>query len=379
MVKDIKEKWDIWRAKEYELKRIRMPERLKIRKKISLNDDQSKEIDSYYKKYLGETIPKDWHKHYMAFTGNYDKRYFPDILYIPEFERYMNLYSEYNKVYEDKNLVEALTHQANVKCVETVASCRRGLFYVQEDIVNSIDILVAKVSELNCLLFLKPSVDSSSGENCRLIHLVNGVDKVSGESGKIILQKYNGNFLIQKLLKCHDSVRKIYPNSVNTFRVITYRWKNEIYHCPTIMRIGRGNSFVDNAHAGGMFIGISDEGNLKRQAFTEFKDEFFEHPDTHLVFDGYKIEGFPKVLNAAKKMHAVIPEIGVVNWDFTLDETNEPVLIEINIGYGSLWMTQMANGVGAFMDNTDEILLWIKKMRSVNVDERYKYKFGNME
>ena len=185
MLKDIKEKWDIWCAKEYELKRIRMPERLKIRKKTSLNDDQSKEIDSYYKKYLGETIPKDWHKHYMAFNGNYYECYFSYILYLLEFERYMH--SEYNKVYEDKNLVEALTHQANIKCVETVASCRRGLFYVQEDIVNSIDILVTKVSELNCLLFLKPSVDLSSGENCRLIHLANGVGAFMDNMDEILL------------------------------------------------------------------------------------------------------------------------------------------------------------------------------------------------
>ena len=61
------------------------------------------------------------------------------------------------------------------------------MFYVQEDIVNSIDILVTKVSELNCLLFLKPSVDLSSGENCRLIHLANGVGAFMDNMDEILL------------------------------------------------------------------------------------------------------------------------------------------------------------------------------------------------
>ena len=39
-----------------------------------------------------------------------------------------------------------------------------------------------------------------------------------------------------------------------------------------------------------------------------------------------------------------LPEIGVVNWDFTVDHNNNPVLIEANIGGGSIWLTQMANG-----------------------------------
>lgn len=30
---------------------------------------------------------------------------------------------------------------------------------------------------------------------------------------------------------------------------------------------------VDNAHVGGIFIGISDDGILQEKGFTEFKDE----------------------------------------------------------------------------------------------------------
>ena len=150
---------------------------------------------------------------------------------------------------------------------------------------------------------------------------------------------------------------------MNTFRVITYIWNGKVNWVPTIMRIGQGGSVVDNAHAGGMFIGISDDGVLKKTAFTEFRDTFDKHPDTGVIFEDYCISGFKKVLAAAQTMHARIPQVGVINWDFTLDENESPVLIEINSDLGgSIWMTQMANGVGPFGENLEDILCWIRKM-----------------
>ena len=125
-----------------------------------------------------------------------------------------------------------------------------------------------------------------------------------------------------------------------------------------------------------MFVGVTDDGKLAKFAFTEFCDTYEVHPDTGLVFKDHVIENFGLVLNAAEKMHTVIPEVGIINWDFTIDETGNPVLIEINIGFGSIWMTQMANGVGAFGENTAEILRWIKKMRGIEPAKRKFYAFG---
>jgi len=85
---------------------------------------------------------------------------------------------------------------------------------------------------------------------------------------------------------------------------------------------------------------------------------------------------FPKVLEAAFQMHETLPELGCVNWDFTLDENGTPILIEANISDGSIWLSQMSNGVGAFGQDTPEILEWIHKMEGVKLSDRYKYRFG---
>lgn len=50
------------------------------------------------------------------------------------------------------------------------------------------------------------------------------------------------NFVLQERIKCHESIRKIYAGSVNTFRIMTYRWHDSIVSAPVIMRIGRGGT-----------------------------------------------------------------------------------------------------------------------------------------
>ena len=77
-------------------------------------------------------------------------------------------------------------------------------------------------------------------------------------------------------------------------------------------------------------------------------------------------------------MHEMVPQIGVVNWDFTVDEKGEPVLIEANISGGSVWLPQMAHGVGAFGEQTKEVLQWLRFMKKLKPSERKAYVGGKM-
>lgn len=144
------------------------------------------------------------------------------------------------------------------------------------------------------------------------------------------------------------------------------------------MRIGKDGNYLDNAHAGGMFIAIDDDGALHEEAFTEFLCRYTEHPNTHIKFKGYKIEKFSEVLKAALKMHINIPQLGIISWDFTIGKDGNPVLIEANVNFGSIWLVEMAHGCGGFGENTEEVLEWMKKMRKVKKSDRKKYRFGKI-
>ena len=356
---DIKDRWRIYRRRRSEIKKFEDPRRIKIYEAVTLTDEQKKQIDDLYETYYGEKIPYTWHKHFTAFTGRFDANYFPELLFIPEFEYFMNSNSEYNKVFSDKNVLPMIASHVGVKMPKTVVSSVNGILEDENHKIINKNVLKQIMSKkASYTYFVKPSVDSCSGQGCFLLHTDNKEDFEE-------LNKLGKNFVVQERLTCSESVSKLHPYSVNTFRIITYIWKNKVEFCPAIMRIGRHKSHLDNAHAGGIFIAVNKDGTLHSTAFSEFKEEYKEHPDTHILFDGYKINNFGKVLEAAEKMHSAIPQVGLVNWDFTIDCEEEPVLIEANISGGSIWLPQIAWGCGAFGENTKEILQWVREQKKL--------------
>ena len=361
-----------------EIKKFKDKRRVEIYSKVSLTERQKEEIDILFKQNYGKRVPYTWHRHFTAFTGNFDKNYFPELLYIPEFEAYMNLNKYYNRVFSDKNLLPNLAVAAGIKVPKTIVCCVKGVYKGSGNNIISKGEALDILNNSGCV-FVKPSVDSCSGKACAIIDINDGVDKISQKPIESIINELGSDFVIQEKIVCHKTISDLYPNSVNTFRIITYIWKDKIKMFPAIMRIGSGGSCVDNAHAGGMFIAVNEDGTLHKTAFTEFKKEYTNHPDTGVCYEGYKIEMFPEVLNSAKKMHELIPQIGVANWDFTIDEDGIPVLVEVNITSGSVWLPQIAHGKGAFGEDTAEVLRWMALMKKTKPSDRYKYAYGKCE
>ena len=67
----------------------------------------------------------------------------------------------------------------------------------------------------------------------------------------------------------------------------------------------------------------------------------------------------------ALALHARIPQLGVVNWDMTVNSGGEIVLIEANTRSGSIDMAQSVFGRGIFGDDTDAILEYLRDMRKL--------------
>ena len=366
----------IFLCKKIEKKKFKDKRRKQIYKSVTLTKEQKKEIQSFYKEHYGKKIPLTWHRHILAMTGVFDKRVIPEYIMVPEIEHYLNLWPDYCEALSDKNLFQRMFN-SYTKMPELVLSCEKGFLKASEEKHVSFEEAVTILSKCDDL-FIKPSVDTSSGIGCAIINVKNGQDIYSNKSITDIFKDYKGDFIVQKIVKCSESIRKLYPDSVNTFRVTTYRWKNKIYHFPVTMRLGVGGSHIDNAHAGGFCVGIKDNGQLLKVAKTEFKKEYLEHPDTKTIFENYQVNNFKKVIDSAYKMHGLIPQVGIVWWDFTIDESEEPVLIEANFFRGSNWLQQICHGTGVFGDNTEEVLEWLKAIRKAKKKDISRFAFGNI-
>lgn len=350
-----------------------------IASQYPLSKEQKEQIDDFFLSTYGEKIGYSWHQNYAAHSGKFDYKFFPELLYIPEFETFQNHNSGVVAAFADKNLLPLAAAAANVKMPRTIVSCANGVMRDGDNRLITPKMAKDLVMKQGCC-FLKPTIDSCSGRGClRIDHpkdlsITHNALKVS-DINRVL---YKNDFVIQECVTCHDSIRKLYAGSVNTFRVISYLWKGQIELMPIIIRIGQGGHYLDNAHQGGMFCAVYDDGTMGHHSMTEFNTQFIEHPDTHVRFETHRIANIDKLIAAAKRMHSVIPQIGVVNWDFTIDAEGEPVLIEANTKGGSIWLPQMAHGVGAFGEHTAEVLQWLRFMKKLSPDQRKQYSGGEM-
>ena len=342
-----------------ERKKIKDPRRQKILRQYDLTKEQKLEIDRLFRKSFGKKVPYDWHRYYASYTGNFDVNFIPELIYIPIIEKKFND-PKFKSAFSDKNLLPFFVDGVeNVRTPRIYLSCVKGI--LRDEGLHIIDKTSAYKILENLTCFGKPTVDSSSGKLCAVFRFENGIDAISGRKVEDIVDSMGTDFCFQELVKNCESVSNLHKESLNTFRITTYLWRGKAWHFPVIMRIGQGNAILDNAHQGGMFIGLSDEGALNECAFTEFQDRFFVHPDSGITFKGYTIPELKAALIAVETVHQRIPQVGMISWDVVVNDQGEVIIIEMNVYGQSVWLPQMAHGVGAFGENTADILAWARK------------------
>lgn len=365
------ERYYINKSIRNEVKKYQDPLRRELTARFSLSEEQKGQVDAFFLKHYGEKIPYTWHQHFSSYTGRFDVAYFPEQLYIPKFERYMNT-PGYDTVLSDKCVLPILAGGLGIRIPETVFALSRGVFRDGAYHIVSREDAVEELQNAG-EVYLKISVDSGGGEGCYRADFRNGTDRRTGKTVEAFFQELGGEIIIQKAIETHPKLSAFDRGSAATFRVITYFWRGEVHACPLTLRIGIHNSPVANA---AIIIAIDDDGTLHPEGYSKFGDRFTEHPDSHIRFGNYRVEDTPAVIAAAKRMHEAFPQVGIINWDFTIDKDGQPVLIEANTKNGSIWLPEFVHGKSAFGERTGEILEWIRFMDKVNPEDRHFYHHG---
>lgn len=351
------------KTKIFELKAINRKK--KFYSSVKWSKEQQIAFDAYWKKYYGKKIPNKWHKLYQSANGIFNVEYMPEVIFSTKIEQAFNDYYQI-KVFADKNLNDVLFNNKieNVRTPKTYLFNSFGRFYDGErNLINkerAIEILASLSSAV-----IKPTIDSSSGRDVNILDMQSGINKKTGETAEQIINKYRINFIVQEKILPNEELKIIYPKSINTMRVITYLFDGKVYTCPISLRIGGNGSEVDNIHAGGMSIAVGDDGDLAdcayRLGYGDAFDKYYEHPDTKVKFSGYKLSFVNSVIKAAKKLHVNTNGVGLISWDFTVNNKNEIIVIEANYKGQSSWFPQMLSGKSLFGDNTSRILENLKR------------------
>ena len=139
----------------------------------------------------------------------------------------------------------------------------------------------------------------------------------------------NNNFELEEVIKQHPEVSKIYPDAINTVRVVTILKDNVPHIICAYFRIGNGK-FVDNFNSGGMVAPVDEKtGEVIDRAIDKKKNLYETHPQTGAKIKGFKFPDWDKAMNMCKEASKVVPQMGYIGWDvcFTPDG---PIFVEGN-------------------------------------------------
>lgn len=190
-------------------------------------------------------------------------------------------------------------------------------------------------------------------------HSIKHLDpNMSDDSIKEVISSYNGDYVIQEVLKQSNITSKFNPTSLNTFRISTLLLNGEFSVLTAMLRFGKEGSIVDNLAAGGACVGINDDGTLTEYGYNVIGQQLTEW--NGIVFKGNNIPCFQSIVETCKKAHYNIPLVAFVGWDIALDENNIPFLIEANIDMPGIVFEQLANARPLFRERHDEVMQYIK-------------------
>lgn len=342
--------------KTYVFEWIDVYRKRELYKNVKWSNEQKREFDDYWIKNYGKKISPRWHKLYESINGKFDVTYLPDVIYSTVIAPKIIPYYV-GKALCDKSLIEIIAKAAGVEVPTTYLLNSYGFYYDKNrNIVLKKDaaLLLKNIDDA----VIKPTVDGNSGKGIKTTSFNEGS---LAEIEKKLDLSVEVNHIVQKKINQHETFARLHPMSINTLRVITYIGENGISHWPLSMRIGTGKSNVDNIHAGGLVVGVDDEGNLSETAYflghCDSKRNCKVHPDTGIVFKNYKISNVYDVIRSAEKLHGFFPGIGMISWDFTVSSSGSPIVIEANIMGQSVWFPQIVNKKGM----SEEMLHFVRK------------------
>lgn len=339
----------------------------------NIDEDYINAIQEFYVKHYKQKIDPVTHIAYTNLTGIQDVTILPQRIFRQELLRVFND-NPLTDIYRDKALYELMFNTNNQ--VYNVVKRVRGQYYSHENkpipYSQVIDILLNDSKEY----IIKPT-DTNNGLNIKKMIVDNNILYIDNNIADVnyLDTTYGYNFVIQRVIQQHENMAYLHPSSVNTLRMVTMRWNNRIENIYTFARFGHSGDIKDNAGAGGVVVGVQDDGSFMNYAIQN-SNIIYEHPTTNIKINELKnVPNYDEAKNLARELHSQILHHNYVAWDITINQNNEPIFIEANF-FGNSWTNQIALQQSMLGELTGEILEYIaenkKKINDLDVNSLAK-------
>lgn len=309
------------------------------------------EWDEVCNKWQGVSQLKILPKYYQMFKSleRYDSDFVSDDIFMPFILRCLNDEKE-SVAYEHKGMYDVIFGDIIMR-PPTIVNCINGTYYsAKRELVSKKEVIFLLKQENACII--KPSTGSCMGRNVRIIKATDNVDE--------ILSSYGDNFIVQKIIKQSTKTATFNASSLNTFRITTLNINGVVSLCTILFRCGQIGSVVDNGAAGGLMVGVYEDGHFRDFAYNNKYQKYFEAPSGIRFSDGY-IPTMPLIVEEIKNVHRIcLPNMGFAGWDIALDENDSPIMIEVNLSWPGIQFEQLCPGQPIFGDRTSELISFVQ-------------------
>lgn len=152
-------------------------------------------------------------------------------------------------------------------------------------------------------------------------------------------------YIIQEFVVQHDAMKKLNASSVNTIRIVTTKFNSNVHLFVAVLRIGVTDSLMDNAAAGGTYVGIdSKTGKLLKYGYYHNRPMELKHPISNVVYEGYQIPFWNETVEMVKKLHLYFRKYPSIGWDVAITK-NGPQIIENNYDWDFVMLQQVYGGL----------------------------------
>ncbi len=326
-------------------------EQPELHREVRGNASYKREALEFIQEQLHSRSDVRWHLFYAGATGKLEPHFIPEDFFYGYLEKQLNdpLLASF---FSDKNLYDYLF--ADCKRPQTILRRIGGQ-------LCDVDYLPVEMSAARQRLLM-----SGESEVVYKPARQTGGKGVIVDSPEIIVAHLSrqDDWIIQTKVDQVDCLSKAYGHSVNTIRCMTVHLDDGPKMISAVLRMGSGNSRVDNLSSGGVCAGITPQGRLQATARDRYGTQHATHPDTHVAFNSVVIPQFSKVISFCTDRHARLPFLKLISWDVAIDRAENVVLIEVNVQEQGINLHQMANGP-LFGDLTPAVLAtWSDRLQT---------------
>ena len=192
----------------------------------------------------------------------------------------------------------------------------RDCCIVSHSLIDKRDEKIMSFLSKHTEFIIKPNL-GTLGNGVAIIQTTDSDDAISAISSKIRGKK--GDFVIEELIHQSPELGVFHPTSVNTIRLRVFRFDDRVEILPSNLRIGSGDSVVDNTGKGGISAALDKDGVVV--AACDNKGNYYEvHPDTGVRIIGFRVPRWEEAIALANKLCQIVPKVRYIGWDIALTE-----------------------------------------------------------